>query len=675
MSVGNAFMPVEAVTEGLEHKVNVVGRTITLGANGLPSSIISGGVELLASPVRFVCVEDGEPSVWDEDYANNESESFVMDRGEDFVTICGAMQSERFIVNTATRIEEDGCMSVDMKLMPRGKTVAQVFGIASSKPLQYVLNSFWLEIPLRKSVVEFYDMYPNSDMVLGDGTVRPKGGLTNAGRLPEQDVAMPFKALLWLGKDECGLGFAAESDRNWQPVDGNHAIEVVRDGDQVVLRVRLLDSQPKAWKANPEAGSYAYKPVSFRYFLMGTPLKTFPKKPMLMNGLHLDCFIKIKGNYIDFLSQEGRFDRLKEKGVTTLILHEKWNKCQNWYELSEFTRWQLKRIVEECHKRGIKVLTYFGYELSSLAPVWNDHGSRVVAKTTRGDTQGGWWRVPFQRDYCVCYNTDWQDRMVEGISKIMDEFHTDGIYLDGTAIPHCCSNLEHGCGWKDEEGNVHGSYPLVSTRRLMKRLHEAVSARGGIVNVHAFGCMNFMDLAYIDLSWYGENIQFDFTKGKFADTPLDYFRAEYTGRNMGVPVEFIAYENRPTWTFEMAVSMSIIHGILPRPNDIEYPLELMSGIWKIMDQFPLEQSEWCPYWDNGAEVSDERVKVSYYRYKDVLGRTKLLAFCANTSVSNASNVTLRFAEDVSRICLLPSGEEVSGGMDVASFEYKIFYVE
>ena len=43
---------------------------------------------------------------------------------------------------------------------------------------------------------------------------------------------------------------------------------------------------------------------------------------------------------------------LKEKGVTTLILHEKWNKCQNWFELSEFTARQLRTIVDECHQRG-----------------------------------------------------------------------------------------------------------------------------------------------------------------------------------------------------------------------------------------------------------------------------------------------------------------------------------
>ena len=35
--------------------------------------------------------------------------------------------------------------------------------------------------------------------------------------------------------------------------------------------------------------------------LQPTPVKTFPKQPYLHNALHLDCFVKIKGNYIDFV--------------------------------------------------------------------------------------------------------------------------------------------------------------------------------------------------------------------------------------------------------------------------------------------------------------------------------------------------------------------------------------
>ena len=91
---------------------------------------------------------------------------------------------------------------------------------------------------------------------------------------------MPFKALLWLGNEERGLGWYAESDRCWQPEDPEKAIELVRDGKQLILRVRLLDSQPKTWTADPADGVYAYQPVTFRFGLQATPVKPFPKQPV-----------------------------------------------------------------------------------------------------------------------------------------------------------------------------------------------------------------------------------------------------------------------------------------------------------------------------------------------------------------------------------------------------------
>lgn len=52
------------------------------------------------------------------------------------------------------------------------------------------------------------------------------GTMSASGAVPAQDAAMPFKALLWLGNEERGLGWYAESDRSWQPEDPEKAIEL-----------------------------------------------------------------------------------------------------------------------------------------------------------------------------------------------------------------------------------------------------------------------------------------------------------------------------------------------------------------------------------------------------------------------------------------------------------------
>lgn len=676
MHIPKPFLPLRAETKDGFHTVHILDRDYTFGPDGLITSIVSQGHELLAAPMRIVAQEDGQPTQWDANYPANESESFVQHRDDQQITICGAVQSDRFIVDTCSTVDYDGNIDIDLKLMTRGQTVAQCFGIADLKPKEYRLDKLWLEVPLRSDSCPLYHMYPNGDIHLADGTVRKEHRTSTSGRLPDISCTIPFKPLLWLGNDSRGLGWFAENDRNWQPDDPNKAIALVREGDTLILRIHLLDSHPQAWQGDPTLGMDTFFPISFNFGFHATPVKRFPAQPYIHNAFHLDCGIKIQGNYRDFLDAENRFDLLVEKGVTTLILHEKWNKSQNWFQLSEYTAQQIRYICDECHKRGIKVLPYFGYEISTMSSEWAHISDRVLVKDDQSRNMGGWWRVPFQRDYVVCYNSDYQDLFVEGIANIMDTYHIDGIYLDTTSLLRCCCNVKHGCGWYDSNGNLHGTYQVKAVRSLFKRLYDVVNSRGGEINLHSFGSINFTILPYIHQSWLGENLQFSYmTEGLDGDVDLDYFRTEYTGRNMGVPVEFIAYANPPIWTFRDALALALIHGILPRPNDIGYPLELMSGVWRAFDSFPIDKSRWLPYWENSASTDNPNVKVSYYRYRSLSGSCMLFAFVVNLSGCPAENVTVQFQEPVTRAFNALTQVETGFTLDFEKFGFKILCVE
>ncbi len=675
MRIPRPFFPLRVESANLHHTVHVIDRSYTFGPDGLLASVVSQGHELLARPMRVVCIEDGAPAVWDNDYPDNESESFIQSRSEEQAVICGAKQSERFIIDTCSTIGYDGNIEIDFKLMPRGKTVAQVFGLTDTKPVRFLMERLWLEIPLKKDASERFTMFPNSVLKLADGSELPMLETSTSSRVPEQAVAMPFKSLFWLGNDDRGLGWYAEYDRNWQPESKDRAMEVIHEEDAVVLRIRLLDSHPVSWTRAPEEGM-TYLPIDFQFGLQATPVKPFPRQPYLHNAFHLDCGIKIKGNYRDFLDAENRFDRLAEMGVTTLILHEKWNKTQNWFELSEYTAAQLSYIVEQCHQRGIKVLPYFGYEISTMASIWSEKNRALVVKDENQRTRpnNAWWRVPFQRDHVVCYTTEYQDYFVEGIIRLMDTYHIDGIYLDGTTKPNYCCNLEHGCGWLDAEGTVHGTYTIRAVRRMMRKLYAAVEERGGMINVHGCGYVNFTALPYIHQTWYGENLQFILVKGNDEDLDLEYFRTEYTGRNMGVPVELIVYENRPLWKFESALSSALLHGILPRPNDIGRPLELMSKVWKIIGAFPVEKAQWLPYWENQASADHEKVRVSYYRYTALDGQDQLLAFVGNISAETIGQVKVTFPERVSQAMDMERQEEIGFSFSLEPYGHRILYI-
>ena len=676
MSILSPFLPVNVEQHGHEFEASVLLRNYRFGADGMLKSVLTSGKELLYAPVRLVGREAGEEMIFAADYDTNESAAFVSSRSDEAVTICAAMRSRRFIVDQKITISYDGSVDIAMTLMPAGLTVAEVFGTKEAARPDYRLESLCLEIPLKKDAVSHYSMYPGNELLLSDGTVIPKTAFSDSGAVSCKDMYFPFEALLWLGREECGLGFYEESLKGREIDDPKRVCELLHTAEGYILRVHLFDHHPLKWKADPADGCYAYRPISFRFGLMPTPVKPFPADPYYHNALHLDCFVKTPGNYLDYLTAENRFDRLKEKGVNTLILHEKWNRQQNCFEPSEPTLQQLKQIVRECHVRGIRVLTYFGYEISTLSADFDELFDEVSAEN--GDSQsGGWYRVPFQRAYNVCYNSVLKERLLKGIARVMDSCHTDGVYLDGTATPIFCMNERHGCRWIDENGTAQGTHPVRAVRDMFRELYEVVHSRGGYLSVHAFGCMNFTALPYIDLSWYGENLQFDFIKGEFYDVPLDYFRSSYTGRNMGVPVEFIAYEKRPVWNFENALAISLVHGILPRPNDIEGPLELMSRIWQITNVFPLDKSKWCPYWTNAAEVSSKKVKISYYRYTSVTGKTSLLVFISNISDETAENVSFHLPEayislsDVSDGTNRPAPES----FDMEPYSFRILIAE
>ncbi len=649
MSVVNPYTPIKVNEENGNLSAEVILRKIDFGADSLPTSIISDGEELLAAPVRIIGHEDGEDMVW------STLDRFIFARSEEELTVCGSMQSERFIINTAIKLGFDGCMTIDLKLMPRGMTVAQVFGLSDTKKAEYRIGDLTVEIPMKTSA-NLYHFNPNCSMYGEDGVLISRSYTSGSGELPAGKRYLPFRPIVWLGNEQRGLCFFSESDEHWQPADRSRAIEIVDKGDTRTLRLHLLDSHPKTWENVPKGKSptYYYEPISFRFGLEATPVKPFPEKPFLHNALHIDCFRKIEGDYKEYLAGdfggENGYDRMKRLGVTTLVLHEKWNKIQNYPYLSEPTAEQARVIIEECHKRGIKVIPYFGYELATLAPIWDERAPEAL-QLQAGKLTGGWWRVPPQRDYMVCYKSSWQDTFVDGIAKLMDDYGFDGLYLDGTVNLNGCTNALHGCGYTDEEGVRHPTYPIKEIRQLFRRLYEIVEPRGGIINYHSSICCNIPAMGFTHLGWNGESIQFKLVKDGASTIPLDYCRVEYIGRNMGIPQEFIAYENRPKWTFEQATAFAVIHGILPRPNSIEEPLDFIANIWKIYGDFDFVGAEWNPYWtQREIDTGDEDIKCSFYR--ETTGRR--LMFVSNTT---AEEKTLNLTAEAK--CLFTTAGEGS----------------
>ena len=649
-----------------------------------PTSIKSLGQEILNSPIRIVCEANGEKEIFEP------AENFTVDYKDDAVTVVAAMQSKVFFVNTTVNVEEDGCAFVGLSIMPRGLSVPQLYGLEPKTFYNRVIDKLWLEIPFKKECATYYNIAPNTrlyvDIEYRDLAKGEPWAISWSGMTPENGFSSPFTSQIMLANDDIGLGFFFYSDEHWNIKDKTKAFEVIENGDEYILRIHILDGESDVWQGRTtENQSINLDPITFKFGFCATPYREIDTFPFTEKAMHIDCFKKVAENYEDFLSKpvcdgddEIGFDRLKRLGVEVLYIHEKWNDMQNSPLLTNKTKKRAKYIIEECHKRGIKVVPYFGMEISSLSPYFTDYGEDWKVKSYQDKVMlsGSWNRWPAQRALKVCLNSGWADVLINGIVKVIEEFGFDGIYLDSTMKVRPCTNFNHGCGFKDADGVWHTTYQQEGIRKVFKALYKYTSERGLIMNSHCGGAMNLVALGYCTSIWEGETIQDPLLHGVISKMPEGHMRMAFGSKHYGMPIYSLCYSNDPVWTYHSAVTIGLLHNSMPRPVDIGTPLEETSALWKVYDSFPIECSKWKPYYsNNGIATSDNRVKVSYYDAGD-----ELLAVVAGTEKGIEKEVIIDFTH-LNSVTITDafSGETVSENgvyqTYIKGFEYRLLRIK
>ncbi len=624
------WTPVTVKTNASAIEVGVWGRSHKF-AGALPCSIVTAGSEILASPIRLVGRVGGQPIEW------KRSGNFVFSADKSHAILTGWQAGDDLIINTTTRVEFDGLLRVDLVVLPQHKKTPKI-------------EQLWLEVPIKRERASLFHYFPGK-----------WGSAMNSGELTEAGLTLKFQPFVWLGREDSGLGWFAESDKGWQPEAPDRAMEVLVRGGEVVLRARLLETGPQVAKA--PTLSAVRLPVTFTFGFQATPVKPWPKDfhewriwhvPQLGVGLTLPipkewwvCH-RAFPDHNDF----DVIDRGAKLGAKTAVFHEDWVPIQN-YPMT-FPEEKFKRIVGACHQHGMKVLVYHGYEFSPLAPEWAEMHDDILVKDSKGAIWSGWYRPPEQRDFKVCYASVWRDRLADGIERARQRYGFDGVYLDGTIEPWPCYNEKHGCGFRAADGTMHPTYPIFGVRQFMLRLYGMFHPRGGLINVHQSTCCTTPTLAFADSYWDGEQFAGGELSGDPLKTlPLGALRAEFMGRNFGVPAEFLAYERPPQWTFDHALAFSMLHDVRVRPCGLA-SLEKMSPIWAMMTRFGTGKAEWHPYWETKplATAPQESVKVSLYARPGAKGKGGR-ALLVVSNLSAAQPVTAQVTLDLGRLGMTP----------------------
>ncbi len=563
--ITDRLLPPWTPVEAADGQVKLWGRSYRFdGPLPLPTGVETRQKQVLAGPITLLGKAQGQEIQW------TGGAGKLVDVRPSMVRLQGQADSAHLQCDGDITVEFDGMIRCDLVLRPKQKPVA--------------LEELVLEMPMAAEYAKYFHFYPGR-----------WGSSYNSGALPPEGLKSEFKPFFWLGDEWRGLSWFSESDRNFFHPKGVQPIQIVRRSSQAVLRV-LLISQPQKLE----------QPLEYTFGFQATPVKPDQPDAWDFRTVHM-------GSYnVD----EAFLDRLVQAGVRTMCFHEHWTDIQSYPATTHGQK--LRRLAEACKKRNIQLLLYLGYEMSTIAPEWPGYHELCLVAPRAGGYKRTYQPEPDQTAYIVCYRSIWQDFIAAHLEKLLKEYPISGVYLDGTANPWGCANTKHGCGYQRPDGSVGKTYPIFSTRSMMKRIYTLVREHvpDGQVNVHQSTCMTIPTLAFATSYWDGEQLQGLKRPEHFEQLmeilPLDAFRAEFMGKNWGVPAELLHYASGPFKRSE-AMAVALLHDVPVRPGNMN-DLEELAKIWKLWEEFGRHEAEWIPYWAQDTRIKTNRpeIKVSLY---------------------------------------------------------------
>ena len=582
--VPRPWTPLELPSSALP-AVRCWGREYTFGPSGL-AAVESQGEAVLASPLVWTARIAGRAVEW------TPGATKVLRREPGVVEIESSQSAPELGLTCRGRIEFDGFVKLGFRL--EGGTAG------------LTLDALTLDVPLRSAWAELMHYFPKVPVWYGGVGVQ---GL-NAGSVPAAGWSSAFIPHVWVGDEERGLQWLCESDRGWRPADPQRAIELVRQGDAQVLRLNLI-GQP-----TPLAS-----PRSYTFGFMASPVKLLPPERYQWHYTHV-------GGCSDILRDADRMRELGVRLVDTLT----------WTELWGYPRAATRENVELLHStvrasraRGMGMMVYFAFLMSAAAPEYGALNRECRIVDPHAYQCPGWMNDTV---YAVCQKSVWSEFMLSSIDESLREFDLDGIYSDSMTCIGECSNLLHGCGYTGEDGTVHPTVEVFAVREFMKRVYRLLELRerqtGRPMRFIGHTSANVMLPTLSFCTAYLDTEHLTGMSRPFA-IPLDAFRAEFMGRNFGVPAQALSYHHRnggKGLTSGELLAVSLLH-------DVETPwsYETMAPVWKAWDEFGMTDTEFLPYWQEWGWRAPEGVKVSAYAKP---GRREMLAVATNVATSGVS---------------------------------------
>ncbi|MBR2358298.1 MAG: hypothetical protein IKA65_09785 [Lentisphaeria bacterium] len=274
---------------------------------------------------------------------------------------------------------------------------------------------------------------------------------------------------------------------------------------------------------------------------------------------------------------------------------------------------RLKSSLDAVHKYGMKAIIYVGNSISTYDRLFDAYADEWLIEP-RGVPFVPPWK-PDEKGYQACPRSEYIEYFFYRLGKLIDDYGFDGIFLDGRMESEC-SNLRHGCGIRNFDGELVPKRDIWDSRYKARYLYNVFENRNCYGEQHKSGNWNIPNCFYWDGVWEGEQTMGVRLNGrkKLDFWPLEAMRGQINGIPYGMRSRNTAYVRAPFSAIENC-TYSFVHGTIwtmtyrPEEGHVAAPYFL------VQEKFGTAPENFLPYWAKlppAKQTCHDLLKVSAY---------------------------------------------------------------
>jgi len=530
------FTPIE-VKDGT---LSTVLREHKLNDLGLWDQVVARGKPLLAGPMRLVAEIDGARVAM-------KASQFAFSKKRAHKAVAHSILAAGPLSGRALcQWDYDGMMRVDLLLSPTQEGS---------------VDAFRLEIPLKDEMAPM--IHAMGDGIRNSVYIRvPKGEgvVWDSSKVQVNDFPRNFCSYIYVGSPVRGLCWFAENDRDWAWDPAKPNLDLVRRGDQLILRVHFINqpttlAEPRiitfglqAAPVKPRIGNWRYIWKRENYTLLGTDIN------WLARGNCGSVYPAGKDMYLWKMIKRGNREKLSNGEIQKVIDHGR--KYFEPYGPARVESYE-RHVRHNLRSRyGRKMVFYYNrasFQLADEFQTFQDEWCLTDYRTVgRGRGIGEIKIVP---------TASYIDHALWWYGKSFDIAGNQGVYWDNYFFRASYNTLMTGA-YKRPDGSIMPSTGIWGLRELVKRTFQYMNERGmrpiTMAHMTSTGILPLYSFCTVQYDWEWKYSQGDF-QYRF---PREYILLVTTGELAGTwPVLLGDHGKlaRDEWTQRTFAGVCLVH--------------------------------------------------------------------------------------------------------------------